>query len=117
MKSYSDMRSFCNTGLRIRENYSTHEVPDYYTEFNDKGDCVSASGILKAVFHTHKIPLNRYDSGGSLLTSVILKFKQGSLFIQSACIACQTAVCSDNSVTGNYYRDRVMSNSAADCLS
>ena len=48
---------------------------------------------------------------------VLLKFQKGSLFIQSACIACQTAVCSDNSMTGNYYRDRVMSHSAADCLS
>ena len=44
------MRSFCDTGLRImriRENYSTHEVPDYYTEFNDKGDCISASGVYR----------------------------------------------------------------------
>lgn len=49
-KNYSDMRSFCDTGLRImriRENYSTHEVPDYYTEFNDKGDCISASGVYR----------------------------------------------------------------------
>ncbi len=48
---------------------------------------------------------------------VLLKFQKGCLFIQTACIACQTAVCSDNSMTGNYYRDRVMSHSTADCLS
>lgn len=49
-KNYSDMRSFCDTGIRIiriRENHSTHEVPDYYTEFNDKGDCISASGVYR----------------------------------------------------------------------
>ena len=48
---------------------------------------------------------------------VLLKFQKGCLFIQTACITCQTSVRSDNSVTGNYYRDRVMSHSAADCLS
>ena len=48
---------------------------------------------------------------------VLLKFQKGCLFIQSACIACQTAVCSDNSVTGNYYRDGIMSNGTSDCLS
>ena len=49
-KNYSDMRSFCDTGLRImriRENHSTHEVPDYYTKFNDKGNCISASGVYR----------------------------------------------------------------------
>ena len=49
-KNYSDMRSFCDTGLRImriRENHSTHEVPDYYSEFNDKGNCISASGVYR----------------------------------------------------------------------
>ena len=48
---------------------------------------------------------------------VLLKFQKGCLFIQTACIACQTAVCSDNSVTGNYYRDRIMSDGTSDCLS
>ena len=49
-KNYSDMRSFYDTGIRIiriRENHSTHEVPDYYTEFNGKGNCISASGVYR----------------------------------------------------------------------
>jgi len=49
-KNYTDMSSFCDTGLRIiriRENHSTHEVPDYYTGLNDKGDCISASGVYR----------------------------------------------------------------------
>lgn len=49
-KNNPDMRSFCDNGLRIirlRENHSTHEVPDYYTEFNDKGNCISASGVYR----------------------------------------------------------------------
>ena len=49
-QKYSDIRSFCGTGIRIiriRENHSTHEVPDYYTEFNDKGNCISASGVYR----------------------------------------------------------------------
>ena len=49
-KNYSDMRSFCDTGIRIiriRENHSTHEVPDYYTEFNGNGNCISASGVYR----------------------------------------------------------------------
>lgn len=48
---------------------------------------------------------------------VLLKFQKGCLFIQSACITCQTAVCSDNSVTGNYYRDGIMTDGTSDCLS
>lgn len=49
-KNFSDMRSFLGTGvriLRIRENHSTHEVPDYYTGQNDKGNCVTASGVFR----------------------------------------------------------------------
>ena len=44
------MRSFCDTGIRIiriRENHSTHEIPDYYTEFNGNGNCISASGVYR----------------------------------------------------------------------
>lgn len=44
------MKSFCDTGIRImriRENHSTHEVPDYFTEFNDKSECIQASGVYK----------------------------------------------------------------------
>ncbi len=46
-KTLSDMKSFCETGVRIirvRDNISTHEVPDYYTELNSEGDNVSSSG-------------------------------------------------------------------------
>ena len=53
----------------------------------------------------------------SSLYFVLLKFQKGCLFIQTACIACQTAVCSDNSMTGNYYRDGIMSDGTSDCLS
>lgn len=49
-KQLSDTRSFLNTGIRIiriRDTQSTHEVPDYYTPTNDKGKCISASGIYR----------------------------------------------------------------------
>lgn len=49
-KDFSDMTSFCGTGIRImriRENHSTHEVPDYYPGLNAKGKLASASGIYK----------------------------------------------------------------------
>lgn len=48
---------------------------------------------------------------------VLLKFQKGCLFIQTARITCQTAVRSDNSVTGNYYRDGIMSDGTSDYLS
>ena len=44
------MKSFCDTGIRImriRENHSTHEVPDYFTDFNEKSECIQASGVYK----------------------------------------------------------------------
>lgn len=49
-KDSSYMRSFLNTGIRImriRENQSTHEVPDYFTDLNQDGNCISASGIYQ----------------------------------------------------------------------
>lgn len=47
-KALSDVKSFCDTGIRIirvRDNFSTHEVPDYYTEISKKGEHISSSGV------------------------------------------------------------------------
>lgn len=49
-KTFSDMKSFLDTGLRIirvRNNSTTNEVPDYFTETNEKGECRSVSGIFR----------------------------------------------------------------------
>lgn len=45
-KTYSDMRSFCGTGVRIMR-VLTHEIPDYYTPQKDEEDYRSASGVFE----------------------------------------------------------------------
>lgn len=49
-KKFSDKRSFLDSEIRIiriRDAQSSHEVPDYFTPQNDKGKCISASGIYR----------------------------------------------------------------------
>ena len=44
-----------------------------------------------------------------------LQLEQPDLSVDSSCISCQTAVCTDNAVTRNNEGDGVMSDSSADC--
>ena len=49
-KVYPDMKDFGSTAIRImrvRENQSTHEVPDYYTEQKESDKHISSSGIYQ----------------------------------------------------------------------
>ncbi|MBR2086644.1 MAG: DUF3893 domain-containing protein, partial [Oscillospiraceae bacterium] len=49
-KNYPDQKSFLDPEIRIlrsRENLSTHEVPEYYTELNKDGNCIASSGIYR----------------------------------------------------------------------
>lgn len=49
-KAYFDLKDFGSTEvriMRIRENQSTHEVPDYYTEAKETGNHISSSGIYQ----------------------------------------------------------------------
>lgn len=45
-KTYSDMRSFCGTGVRIMR-VRTQEIPDYYTPQKDEENYRSASGMFE----------------------------------------------------------------------
>ena len=45
-KTYSDMRSFCGTCVRIMR-VRTHEIPDYYTPQKDEENYRSASGMFE----------------------------------------------------------------------
>lgn len=81
-KAYPDLKDFGSTAvriMRIRENQSTHEVPDYYTEKKETGENISSSGIYqhKNVFWALESRPNNKEYKSSYLRSKFENPTQG----------------------------------------